>query len=206
MEYRRCLPAKSFVWSCPGEKVRIDAIEIGKVRVYLQHPIALSENDGADINTADCGAKEWLVLEPCNNVVKSPRHNHASRSRGKIPAVARRLKEDEEAIRNGNDKLSSHRWSAREGRSIDQKASNLDENEFVQKHLSSHIRNGEHYHEHQRAHHHALRPCFKRQVCWVRRFRRSWLLHGGGSDSAGVKRSRTRSVPTARSNNMILSE
>ena len=120
LEYRRCLPAKSFVWSCPGEKVRIDAIEIGKVRVYLQHPIALSENDGADINTADCGAKEWLVLEPCNNVVKSPRHNHASRSRGKIPAVAWRLEEDEEAIRNGNDKLSSHRWSARERRSIDQ--------------------------------------------------------------------------------------
>lgn len=54
------------------------------------------------------------------------------------------------------------------GRVIDQMAaSNLDENELVQKHLSSHIRNGEHDHEHQRAHHHALRPCLERQMCWV---------------------------------------
>ena len=75
--------------------------------------------------------------------------------------------------------------SQRERTSIDQVgASNLDENEFVQEHLSPHICNGEHYHEHQRAHHHALRPCLERQVCWVRRFRWPWLLHSDGRESA----------------------
>jgi hypothetical protein len=65
----------------------------------------LSENDGSNVNTTDRGAQEWLVLEPRNDIMKSPRHYHASRSRGKIPAVAWGLKEDEEAIGNGDDKL-----------------------------------------------------------------------------------------------------
>lgn len=45
--------------------------------------------------------------------MQSPRDDDTSRSRRQIPAIARRLEEDEEAIRNGDDKLSLNHLSAR---------------------------------------------------------------------------------------------
>lgn len=52
----KSLPAKSFVWPRPGEKICVDTIEISKIGIYFQHPITLSKNDGANVDTADCSA------------------------------------------------------------------------------------------------------------------------------------------------------
>ena len=50
------LPAKSFVRSRSGEEICVDTVEISKIGIDFQNPITLSEDDGADVDTADCSA------------------------------------------------------------------------------------------------------------------------------------------------------
>lgn len=66
----------------------------------------MDEEDASDIEEIAFAPKEWLALDPGNNIVKRPRRNEGNDSGGKKPAISWRIKEDEESVRNRNRKLS----------------------------------------------------------------------------------------------------
>ena len=63
------IPTQSLPWPRFEEDV-VDAVEICEVRVDLNDPIGLSENDGADKDQANWARKERLEFHPRDDVVQ----------------------------------------------------------------------------------------------------------------------------------------
>jgi hypothetical protein len=57
----------------------MNTVEVGKVRIDLQCPVGLCNDNGPDVDPTDRGAQKRLVLDPSNDVMQSPRHDDASR-------------------------------------------------------------------------------------------------------------------------------
>ena len=52
------------------QKQLVDVMEVGEVRVYLEYPIRLRQDDSADEDQTDGPGQEGLDLHPGNNIVQ----------------------------------------------------------------------------------------------------------------------------------------
>lgn len=48
----------------------VDVVKVGEVRIGVDDPERLNEDDGADVELAGLGAEEWLALDPGDDVVE----------------------------------------------------------------------------------------------------------------------------------------
>lgn len=69
------------------------AIEVKKVGHDLQDPIRLHEDNSSDIEHAGLLSEEWFVLDPGDDIMKTPADIEQDCSRRKIPVVNWRISE-----------------------------------------------------------------------------------------------------------------
>lgn len=48
----------------------VAAIEVGEVRIYLQDPVGLDEDDAANVEEAAPASQERLALHPRNDIME----------------------------------------------------------------------------------------------------------------------------------------
>ena len=69
---QRRLPENSLVRPGFGEELAVAAIEEGEVRIDLEDPIGLDEEDAANVDEIAPATQERLALHPRNDIVERP--------------------------------------------------------------------------------------------------------------------------------------
>ena len=136
-------PKQSLQWPS-GHEDLVLAAEIGEVRVYLHDPVRLHGDDGADVDPACSLGQEWLILEPCDDVVEGPGYVEQKRGGRQIPRVRRTRQKDVCAVEDAKGQF--------------------EEDEFVEENTTAHVGDGNCDHDDDATDHIALGPCRKSET------------------------------------------
>lgn len=133
-------------------------MEISEVGIYFDDPVWLHEDHGANEYDARWSREKRLDLHPGNDVVEGPGHVEKDCADGQPPRVYWVMKENPEAMPDAEEEL--------------------EQNELVKYHASSHVGHGNTRHDDERSNHVALSPSLKNEPIWISRPLDETLLEG----------------------------